>query len=73
MTDSGAAITPAASVIGQALTHFPQRVHASIIASTRAFKALSNVMLMGLAIYQPRAGEASARVGGRELRRRLTG
>ena len=35
--------SPAATVVGQASTHLPQRVQASIMVSTRAAKADSNV------------------------------
>lgn len=46
MTEWGLARTSAGPVIGQASTHFPQRVHAAAMASVRAASAVSNALLM---------------------------
>ncbi len=44
--------SPAAPVTGQASTHLPQRVQASIMVSTRLCRADSNVSGIGIAYRQ---------------------
>src|SRR5436190_24047005 len=47
ITARGSALTPPGPVTGHTSTHLPQRVQASAIASTRAERADSKVMVMG--------------------------
>src|SRR6266436_8750560 len=50
-TTCAGAVTPAGVLTGQTSTHFPQRVHASMMSSTRPFNASSKKLLMGHAVW----------------------
>src|SRR5262249_25766095 len=45
-TSCAGAVTPAGVLTGQTSTHFPQRVHASMISATRPFSASSKKLPM---------------------------
>src|ERR1700726_2087317 len=53
MTSCAGAVTPAGVLTGHTSTHLPQRVHVSIISSTRPFSASSKKLLMGARVTIP--------------------